>query len=271
MPAWSAHRRGGGHGGNGWGPAASGHSHDWKKDPSGRWQCVGAPPPPWTHESKANRAWTCKGCAGTNHTRNACSTWDLGHETDIFGGGVHDQLHASCRQRPSNVGQSGGKAVGRGRGGTRGGLSDAAAANISARCDPSSACGSAASRGDAPDIGTSAHAVRTLGSWRPGPEMTMAALGEQLTAAVQQARSFASVDPSAGEEAQRESETLLARSQATLQAAQAATQAAKANMRRRLNGKQPAQPPVEPPIPLDRRPHKKQKVQTHLDAWFTLK
>ena len=46
-------------------------------------------------------------------------------------------------------------------------------------------------------------------------------------------------------------------------------QAAKANIPRRLNGKQPVQPPKEPPTSLDRRLNKKQKVQTHLDAWFT--
>ena len=109
----------------------------------------------------------------------------------------------------------------------------------------------------------------SVGAEAPGPELCMAALGEQLEAAVQQIRSFDNVDPSVGEEAQRESETLLARFQATLQAAEAAMQVARANIPRRLNGKQPLQHREDPPIPLDRRLNKKQRVQTHIEAWFT--
>eukprot|EP00959_Pyramimonas_sp_CCMP1952_P251551 5256216-Pyramimonas_sp.AAC.1 len=43
MPAWSAPNRagGGGYGGSGSGSASSGNSHEWKKDPSGRWHYIG--------------------------------------------------------------------------------------------------------------------------------------------------------------------------------------------------------------------------------------
>ncbi|CAK0868120.1 unnamed protein product [Prorocentrum cordatum] len=109
-----------------------------------------------------------------------------------------------------------------------------------------------------------------VGSDATPAEASLVTLGEQLAAAVEQARSFENVGPAVGDEAQHESEALLARFQATLQAAEAAMHAAKTAVPRRLNGKQPIEHPPEAPEVRapDRRLPKKQKVQSHLEHWF---
>ena len=107
----------------------------------------------------------------------------------------------------------------------------------------------------------------TVGSETPSPEHSLASLGEQLAAAVEQVRSFSGVDPGVGEAAQRESEALLARFQVTIQAAENAVQAAKQAVPRRLTHKQPTPQPAELAVP-DHRLTKKQKVQSHLEAFF---
>ncbi|CAK0815072.1 unnamed protein product, partial [Prorocentrum cordatum] len=84
MPAWSAPNRagGGGYGGSGSGSASSGNSHEWKKDPSGRWHYIGPGNAQGNRGHDASvqqqsRTWQCSHCHSTNHSPKTCSVCGL--------------------------------------------------------------------------------------------------------------------------------------------------------------------------------------------------
>ncbi|CAK0877917.1 unnamed protein product, partial [Prorocentrum cordatum] len=84
MPAWSAPNRagGGGYGGSGSGSASSGNSHEWKKDPSGRWHYIGPGNAQGNRGHDASvqqqsRTWQCSRCHSTNHSPKACPVCGL--------------------------------------------------------------------------------------------------------------------------------------------------------------------------------------------------